>query len=86
MTHAARRGIDFRDLSIEVEGDYDLRGYLGIDDTRPGFGSISYTVHVDTDADEATLEEIRKAAEAGSPMVDNTANATPLTGVVQRTT
>ncbi len=28
VTHAARRGIDFRDLRIEVEGDYDLRGYL----------------------------------------------------------
>src|SRR4051812_45353901 len=72
VTHAARRGVDFRDLRIEVEGDYDLRGYLGLDEaTRPGFGGIRYTVQVDTDAYEATLEEIRKAAEAGSPMVDN---------------
>lgn len=84
VTNAVRRGVDFRDLRIDVTGDYDLRGYLGIDGTRPGFGAVSYTVHVDTDADEATLEEIRKAAEAGSPMVDNTANPTPLTGVVQR--
>src|SRR3954452_11213854 len=37
VTHAARRGVDFRDLRIEVEGDYDLRGYLGLDEaTRPG--------------------------------------------------
>lgn len=84
VTHAARRGVDFRDLRIDVNGDYDLRGYLGIDETRPGFGSVSYTVHVDTDADDATLDEIRKAAEAGSPMVDNTANATPLSGDVTR--
>lgn len=85
VTHAARRGIDFRDLRIEVEGDYDLRGYLGLDGaTRPGFGGVRYTVHVDTDADEAVLDEIRRAAEAGSPMVDNVANATPLTGTVQR--
>jgi putative redox protein len=84
VTHAARRGIDFRDLRIDVTGDYDLRGYLGIDRTRPGFAAITYTVHVDTDADDATVEEIRKAAEAGSPMTDNTANATPLVGSVER--
>lgn len=84
VTNAVRRGVDFRDLRIDVFGDYDLRGYLGIDDTRPGFGSITYTVYVDTDADDAVLEEIRRAAEAGSPMVDNTANATPLSGVVER--
>jgi putative redox protein len=41
VTNAVRRGVDFRDLRIDVSGDYDLRGYLGIDETRPGFGSIS---------------------------------------------
>lgn len=86
VTNAARRGVDFRDLRIDVSGEYDLRGYLGIDDTRPGFGAITYTVHVDTDADDATLDDIRKAAEVGSPMVDNAANATPFSGIVQRTT
>lgn len=57
-----------RDSTVpcDVTGDYDLRGYLGIDDTRPGFGAISYTVHVDTDADDSTLDKIRKAAEDGS--------------------
>lgn len=85
ITHAARRGIDLRDLRIEVEGDYDLRGYLGIgDQTRPGFGSLTYTVRVDTDADERTLDEIRVAAEAGSPVVDNVVNRTPLAGRVER--
>lgn len=77
VTHAARRGVDFRDLSIEVEGDYDLRGYLAIDNqVRPGFGAIRYTVHVDTDADAATLDEIRHAAERTSPMFDNVLNGT----------
>lgn len=85
VTHAVRRGIDFRDLRIEVEGSYDLRGYLGIDEgVRPGFDAVRYTVHVDTDADERTLEEIRAAAEVGSPMLDNVADATPLTGAVAR--
>lgn len=84
VTNAARRGIEFRDLRIDVEGDYDLQGYLGIDEgVRPGFTSVSYTVSVDTDADPEVLEEIRAEAQAGSPMLDNVANATPLGGVVQ---
>lgn len=83
VTHAARRGVDFRDLRIEVEGDYDLRGYLDLaDDVRPGFGTVRYQVHVDTDASPEVLEEIKKSAEAGSPMVDNVADATPLEGSI----
>jgi putative redox protein len=87
VTNAARRGIEFRDLKIEVEGDYDLQGYLGIDENvRPGFTSVSYTVTVDTDADPEVLEEIRAEAQVGSPMLDNVADATPLTGVVEAVT
>lgn len=86
VTHAARREVEYRDLEIEVEGDYDLRGYLDLDaDVRPGFGSVRYTVHVDTDADEATLEEIRTAAERTSPMFDNIANGTRVAAAVKRT-
>lgn len=87
VTHAAQRNVDFRDLRIEVSGDYNLSGYLGIDENvRPGFTGISYTVHVDTDADTDVLQEILHAAEAGSPMVDNVLSATPLTGAVERPT
>jgi putative redox protein len=83
VTQAAQRGIDYRDLRIEVEGDYDLRGYLALDSQiRPGFAGVSYSVHVDTDAPPQVLEEIRAAAEATSPMFDNVRNATPVTGTV----
>lgn len=75
VTHAAQRDVDYRDLSIEVEGDYDLRGYLAVDgEVRPGFSEVRYTVHVDSDADRATLDEIRHAAERTSPMFDNVLN------------
>ena len=85
VTHAAQRGVRFRDLRVEVEGDYDLRGYLALDEqTRPGFSAFRYAIHVDTDAPDATLEEIRRAVEAGSPVVDNLVNSSPLTGAVAR--
>lgn len=84
VTNAAKRGVEFRELRITVTGDYDLRGYLGIGgETRPGFGAVRYTVDVDADAPADVLEEIRAAAEAGSPMVDNVINPTPVVGEVR---
>jgi putative redox protein len=83
VTQAVQRGIEYRDLRIEVSGHFDLRGYLAIDEAvRPGFSGLTYEVHVDTDAPAEVLEEIRQAAEATSPMFDNVKNATPLTGTV----
>lgn len=79
VTGAAKRGLDFRSLLIRVEGSYDLAGYLALDeDVRPGFSALGYTVEVDTDAEPAVLEEIRRAAEATSPMFDNIARPTPI--------
>lgn len=84
VTQAAKRDIDLRSLRIEVEGDYDLRGYLDLDaDVRPGFSRLRYTVDVDADADDGVLEEIRQAAEATSPMFDNARNGAPVAGEVR---
>ena len=83
VTQARKRNLDYRSLRIEVAGDYDLRGYLDLDEeTRPGFTSISYTVDVDTDASAEELAEIKEAAERTSPMFDNVLNATPVSGRV----
>jgi uncharacterized OsmC-like protein len=84
VTHANRRGIDFRNLQITVRAPYDLRGYLGLDSAvRPGFTNLEYDVEVDSDADPAVLQEIKAAAEQGSPMLDNIRNPTPITGAVR---
>lgn len=84
VTQARKRGIDFRDLVIEVDGDYDLRGYLALDDeVRPGYTAIRYDVKVDTDASPDVLEEIRAAAERTSPMFDNIANGARVDAHVQ---
>ena len=84
VTHANQRGVDFRDLKITVRAPYDLRGYLGLDSAvRPGFTSLEYDVEVDSDADPAVLQEIKAAAEKGSPMLDNIRNATPISGSVR---
>jgi len=85
VTHANRRGVDFRSLRIETRGDYDLSGYLALDQSLPpGFLNISYTVEVDTDADPAVLEEIRVAAENGSPVTQNVLRGTPIQADIKK--
>jgi uncharacterized OsmC-like protein len=84
VTQARKRDLDYRSLRIEVAGDFDLRGYLDLDDdTRPGFTAITYTVNVDSDASPEQLAEIKEAAERTSPMFDNVLNATPVSGRVE---
>lgn len=85
VTHANRRGIDFRSLRIETQGNYDLQGYLGLDpNVPPGYLNISYTVEVDTDADPTVLEAIRVAAEDGSPVTQNVLKGTPIRSEVKK--
>lgn len=83
VTQAAKRGVDFRDFEIEVEGELDVRGYLGDEQTRPGFSAVRYTVRIDSDASPETLEEIVRAAERTSPMLDNISNGVPVSGRIE---
>lgn len=69
--HAAGMGIEIEDLRFEMEGDIDLRGFLGIsENVRPGYESISYVVHLDANASDDELHELQKRVEATSPLMD----------------
>ena len=84
VTQAAQRGIDFDDFEIEVTGELDLRGYLGVDDSvRPGYKNLEYTVRIESDASEETLREILEAAERTSPMFDNISNGVPISSSLE---
>lgn len=66
-------------MDVELEDDVDLRGFLGIDDdVRAGYDSVSCTVHVDADASEEELAELRDRVEATSPLMDTVTDAVPL--------
>ncbi len=79
VTQAAKRGVDFQDFEIEVTGDLDLRGYLGLDEEiRPGYTNLQYVVRVKSDASQEVIEEILRSAEKTSPMFDSIRNGTPI--------
>lgn len=77
--NAAAMGIELNDLRFELEGDVDLRGFLGIsEDVRAGYNTVTCTVYVDSDASAAELDELRDRVESTSPLMDNVANSVPL--------
>lgn len=60
--HAALRGIEIEELESEVEGDLDIRGFLGLDDDVPkGFTNIRIRFHVKADAHNT--ERLRRLAD-----------------------
>jgi uncharacterized OsmC-like protein len=77
--HAAAMGIELDSLRFEMDGDIDLRGFLGIsEDVRPGYESIDCTAYVTTDASEADLATLRDRVESTSPLVDAITNEVPI--------
>ena len=77
--NAAAMDIELDDLRFELEGDVDLRGFLGIsDDVRAGYEGITCTTYIDADASEEELTELRERVESTSPLMDNIANEVAL--------
>jgi len=79
VAHAAAMGIDIDDLAIEMEGEIDLRGFLGIDeDVRPGYDTVHCLVSIDADASADELITLRETVESTSPLMDIIANGVGL--------
>ena len=64
----ALHGITLEKLEIETEGDIDLRGFFGLDESVPaGCESLSYTVRIKGDGTKEQFAEIDKMVRATSP-------------------
>jgi uncharacterized OsmC-like protein len=80
--HAAVRGIEIRSIESTLEGDLDLRGFLGLSsDVRPGYQNIRVKFSVDTDAEN--LERL-KALSKLSPVFDITTKGTNVDVSIER--
>ncbi len=73
--HAAANGIDVGEVSSSLEGDLDLRGFLGLDpEVNPGFNEIRVRFNVKSDADESKLREFM----GRSPVFDTVTRPVPV--------
>jgi uncharacterized OsmC-like protein len=81
---AAHLGIPLDDVSVEVEGDLDVRGFFGADDAvRPGFGEVRVVVTLDGPAGEDSYKELAAAVDAHCPVLDLFRNPTPVARTVR---
>ena len=76
---AARLGVAFDSLEVEVQADYDVRGELGVDDAvRPGYGAVRYVVTVTSASSEDDVLRVLDAADRHSSYLDIFARGVPL--------
>ena len=78
--HAAARGITIRGVESRLEGDLDLRGFLGISkDVRVGYENIRVYFKIDADISDADKQELIQMAKKYSPVFNTVANPTDVT-------
>ena len=76
--HAAARGIALDGLEATIEGDVDLHGFLGLDDSvRPGYENIRVAIKAAGDFDDDQLAELASLVRY-SPVRDIVANPVPV--------
>jgi uncharacterized OsmC-like protein len=80
--HAAIRGIKINELESDLEGDIDLRGFLGLtNEVRRGYENIRVNFKVKTDAEN--IEKL-KALSKLSPVFDVTTKGTNVDVHIER--
>ena len=81
VAQASVRGITLDACRIETEGELDLRGFLGIDESVPaGYRRIAYTVFLEGDGTREQYEDIHQAVMATSPNYFNMAQPIQMVG------
>ncbi|HMK34645.1 MAG TPA: OsmC family protein [Desulfomonilaceae bacterium] len=77
--HAAAQGIIVRGVESRLEGDLDLRGFLGLSpDVKVGYENIRVYFKIDADVSEAQKEELIQVAQKYSPVFNSVANPVPV--------
>ena len=77
---AEQLGIPFDSLTVRLEGDLDIRGFFGFDDTvRPGLSAIRVEVTVAGPESDERYAELAAAVDAHCPVLDLFKNPVPVT-------
>lgn len=70
MMYAARLGVPFDALEVEVQADYDDGALFGVADVPPGYSEVRYIVTVESSAPEADILRVLDEADAHDPYLD----------------
>jgi uncharacterized OsmC-like protein len=79
VLHATARGIPIRELSTQLEGDLDLRGLLGLDDSvSPGYEQIRIRMNVKADCSDEELDQLLAYTQQHSPVCNTVCRPVPV--------
>ncbi|NMM64470.1 OsmC family protein [Clostridium sp. P21] len=75
---AKKMGISLEDFWVELEGELDPDGFMGLSDVRPGYQRIRYNMHIKSDASEEKIREFIEFIEKRCPVGDTIGNVVEL--------
>lgn len=79
VLHATARGIPIRQLSTELEGDLDVRGLLGLDESvSPGYERIRIRMKVKADCPDEQIDELLAYTQKHSPVCNTVCRPVPV--------
>ena len=77
--HAAARGIAVEEVESSLEGDLDLRGFLGIaPKVRKGYQQIRLKLRIKADVTDQELRDLASLGPKFSPVFDSIINGVPI--------
>jgi uncharacterized OsmC-like protein len=86
IAKAALRGVEIRRLEVTTEGRVDLTGIfeVGEEPGWPGIRDVRVTFHIDSPADDETLEALRGNVQATSPSLNSMMSEVPVELMLER--
>jgi hypothetical protein len=83
-TYASSRGMALQSVQVDLEGDVDLRGFLGVSDmVRPGYREVRLRCNVIANAPREDIEELWKEVLKTSPVMDIISKGVDVSAVLE---
>ena len=77
--NATAQGIEVESLKFDIEGDLDLRAFLGLsEEVRPGYEGIRLTYQIKSNAPREKIVELCNYVQKTSPVLDILRNPIPV--------
>lgn len=84
VLHATARGIRIDEITSSLDGDLDLRGLLGLDDSvSPAYREVRIKMDIKADCSDAELDDLLAYTKDHSPVCNTVCRPIPV--VIERT-
>lgn len=75
---AEKLGVELEGFWVDLEGDLDTDGFMGLSDVRPGYSNIRFNFHIKSNSSEKNINKLVELIEKRCPVGDTVANVVKL--------